>query len=87
MKTVNSLSGAKNIGKTIARKLNEIGVYTLTDLRKMTSVSAYRQICKRYPNETIPVCYYLYSLQGAILNIDWRNLPENIKQTLKDEII
>ncbi len=76
---------AKNIGKTIAIKLNEIGVFTLSDLAEMTPKVAYKKICKNYPNKTIPKCYYLYSLKGALLNLDWRKLPNEIKMELLEE--
>lgn len=70
---------AKNIGITIAKKLNEIGVFTLADLAEMTPKIAYQKICDKYPEKTIPKCYYLYSLQGALLDLDWRELRNKIK--------
>ena len=73
---------AKNIGKTIAKRLNEIGVFTLVDLAEMTPKVAYQKISDNYPNKTIPKCYYLYSLQGALLDLDWRELPEEVKSEL-----
>lgn len=69
---------AKNIGITIAKKLNEIGVFTLADLAEMTPKIAYQKICDKYPEKTIPKCYYLYSLQGALLDLDWRELRNEI---------
>ncbi len=69
---------AKNIGITIAKKLNEIGVFTLADLAEMTPKIAYQKICDKYPEKTIPKCYYLYSLQGALLDLDWRELRNKI---------
>ncbi|MEO1010530.1 MAG: TfoX/Sxy family DNA transformation protein [Bacteroidota bacterium] len=76
---------ARNIGKTIAKRLGEIGVYTLADLAEMTPKTAYRKICERYPDKTIPKCYYLYSLQGALLDLDWRELPDDVKSDLLKE--
>ncbi|CAM4007196.1 TfoX/Sxy family DNA transformation protein [Flavobacterium cucumis] len=76
---------AKNIGKTIEKKLNEVGVFTLADLAEITPKVAYKKICENYPNTTIPKCYYLYSLQGALLDLDWRELPENIKSELLEK--
>lgn len=70
---------AKNIGITIAKKLNEIGVFILADLAEMTPKIAYQKICDKYPEKTIPKCYYLYSLQGALLDLDWRELRNEIK--------
>jgi DNA transformation protein len=54
----------------------------LADLAEMTPKIAYRKICDLYPDKTFPKCYYLYSLQGALLDLDWRELPENIKSEL-----
>lgn len=76
---------AKNIGKTIAKRLNEIGIFTLADLAEMTPKVAYQKICDNYPSKTIPKCYYLYSLQGALLDLDWRELPENVKSELLEK--
>lgn len=55
----NNLKGAKNIGATIEKCLNEIGVFSLADLAQMTPVKAYQNICRQNPGKTFPVCYYL----------------------------
>ena len=60
-KLSNSLKGARNIGITIEKRLNEIGVFSLADLAQMTPVKAYQKICKQHPDKTFPVCYNLYS--------------------------
>lgn len=85
-KTKNSLNGAKNIGSTITRRLNEIGVYSLADLAVMTSVKAYKQICEQNPGKTFPVCYYLYSLEGALLDLHWDDLPKELKNDLLKQV-
>lgn len=82
-KKVNDLKSARNIGPTIEKRLNEIGVYYLKDLIRLTPVKAYKKICKSNPGKTFPVCYYLYSLQGAIMDLNWNDIPEEIKQNLK----
>lgn len=47
----NNLRNAKNIGTTIEKYLNEIGIFTLADLAETTSVKAFikirEQILKR----------------------------------------
>jgi len=87
MKTItnNSLKGAKNIGITILKRLNEIGVYSLADLADMTPVQAYKKICEQNPGKTFPVCYYLYSLAGALLDLHWDDLPEDLKKDLRKQ--
>ena len=40
----NNLRNAKNIGATIEKYLNEIGIFTLADLAETTSVKAFIKI-------------------------------------------
>ena len=84
--TKNSLKGARNIGPAILKRLNEIGVFSLADLAEMTTVKAYQLICERNPDKTISVCYYLYSLEGALLDIHWDDLPKDMKQDLLKQV-
>ena len=76
------LAQLRNIGPTVRKRLNEIGVFTRTDLQRIGAVKAYRRICENYPNQTIPVCYYLYSLHGALIDVHWDKLPEALKDEL-----
>lgn len=66
-KTV-AIEQLKNLGPTIAKRLREIGIHTSAELRAVGPVAAYRRICAKNPGKTIPVCYYLYSLKGALRN-------------------
>lgn len=76
----------KNIGPTIARRLREIGVLTSGDLRALGAATAYRRICSKHPSKTIPVCYYLYSLEGALRNQHWDALGPQIKEQLLRQV-
>jgi DNA transformation protein and related proteins len=76
------LAELKNVGPTIKKRSHEIGIYTRADLERIGPVSAYRRICQNYPNQTIPVCYYLYSLQGALMGVHWDHVPEDVKAEL-----
>jgi len=81
-----SLKGAKNIGSTIHTRLNEIGIFSLAELAQVTPVIAYKKICENNPGKVFPVCYYLYSLQGAILDVHWDDLPKEMKLDLLKQI-
>lgn len=81
----NNLRNAKNIGATIEKYLNEIGIFTLADLAETTSVKAFIKIREQHPEKTI-VYYYLYSLEGALLNLHWNDIPSEFKKELKDKI-
>lgn len=86
-KTNSNLKEAKNIGTTIEKYLNEIGIFSLADLAEITSVEAFKKIRKNYPGKTFPVCYYLYSLEGALLNLHWNDLPPDLKEELKTKVL
>jgi DNA transformation protein len=72
----------RNVGPTIARRLKEVGIHTAGDLRCVGAVAAYQRICSQSPGETIPVCYYLYSLEGALRNRHWDDLDSKLKLRL-----
>jgi DNA transformation protein len=81
-----SLKQYKNIGATIEKRLNEIGVNTIDDLAKVGAANAYIKIKKKYPDKTLSVCYYLYSFQGALMDMHWDDIPQNIKDDLRKQI-
>jgi len=47
-----NLTDLKNIGKTIAGRLNEVGIFTEADLNLAGAVGAHRLIKEKHPNET-----------------------------------
>ncbi len=75
-----------NIGNKIAGRLNEIGISTEEELRHIGAVEAHRLISNNYPAETLPVCYYLYSFEGALTDTHWNEVPKKRKQELREEI-
>ncbi len=78
-----SLTELKNIGKTVASKLLEIGVTNEEALRKLGAVKAYKKLSKINPKQHLPVCYYLYSLEGAIKDKHWDDFSEREKTNLR----
>ena len=81
-----SLTDLRNIGKRIAGRLNEVGIFSEDDLRRVGAVGAHRMIKERYPDETLPVCYYLYSFEGALTDEHWDEIGEQKKKQLKSQI-
>lgn len=80
------LSELANIGPTIERRLNAIGVRSRADLERVGPAEAYRRIVAAHPGRTMSVCYYLYSLQGALDGRHWDALPVDVKNRLLREI-
>ena len=81
-----NLTDLKNIGKTIAGRLNEVGIFSEDDLMLVGAVGAHRLIKQIHPNETLAVCYYLYSFEGALTDKHWNELGEERKQQLKAQV-
>lgn len=76
----------RNIGPTIARRLREIGIHTRDELQAVGAAVAYFRICEAYPGQTIPVCYYLYSFEGALRDEHWDALGPQVKKQLLAEV-
>jgi len=81
-----NLPDLKNIGKKIAERLNEAGIFSEDDLRHVGAVGAHRLIKKKHPDETLPVCYYLYSFEGALSDKHWDEISEQRKQQLRAQV-
>ncbi|MEM9441472.1 MAG: TfoX/Sxy family protein [Pseudomonadota bacterium] len=75
----------KNIGPTVARRLHEVGIHTKDDLKRVGAVSAYCDIKQLHPEARTPLCYYLYSLEGALRGQHWDSIGEGVKRSLKTE--
>lgn len=70
----------KNIGKEIEKKLKSVGIHSAEELTKLGSKEAFFRLKVRYPN----VCLvHLYTIQGAIDDVEYNQLPDEIKNDLK----
>lgn len=77
-----SLTELPNIGKTLAEKLELIGVKTEQDLKELGSKNA---IIKISTIENSGACInMLYALEGAIQGIRWHGIDKVRKQELKE---
>lgn len=69
-----------NIGKEMKRKLISVGIDSPEKLIELGAKEAFLKLREAYPN----VCLvHLYSLEGAIYNIEYNRLPEDKKIELK----
>jgi len=81
-----SLVELKNIGRKIASRLNEAGIYSEENLRSVGPAEAHKMIRENHPDETLPLCYYLYSFEGALCDQHWDAIGEERKRELKQGI-
>lgn len=80
---MSDLQNLINIGPTVAKRLEEVGVFNKRDLRAMGAATAYQRIQANYPDAHLPLCYYLYSLEGALKNRNWRDFSEKQKVNMQ----
>ncbi len=77
-----ALTDLPNIGKTLADKLNTIGIETEQDLINIGSENALIKIATI--TNSGACINMLYALEGAIQGIRWHGLDNNRKQELKE---
>ena len=76
------LLSLKNIGRTSALWLNVIGIHDIDELKAIGPVEAYTRINNRGIRTSKVL---LYALQGALLDLHWNDIPEDLKvQLCKD---
>lgn len=74
------LTDTVNIGKELARQLEQIGITSLEQLRETGSRQAWLDIKATDPS----ACYNrLCGLEGAIQGVRWFSLPGEVKASLK----
>ena len=78
---MSELTDMMNIGKEMAKKLKTVGIDSSEKLIQTGSKQAFLQLKQEYPN----VCLvHLYTLEGAITNIEFNCLSEEKKKELKE---
>ncbi len=75
------LSTLPNIGEVVEKQLIEVGINTLEDLKKAGSRDAWLRIKAIDDSACI---HRLYSFEGAIRGIKKKELPQEIKDELKE---
>ncbi len=80
------LAELKNIGRKIASLLNEAGIHSEQELRSVGPVEVHKKIRENHPDETLPLCYYLYSFEGALCDQHWDAIGEERKRELKEAV-
>jgi DNA transformation protein len=70
----------RNIGKAIEKQLTSVGICSAEALKKIGSKEAFLRLKTRCSN----VCLvHLYTLQGAIDDVEYNQLSEETKRDLK----
>lgn len=73
----------RNLGPRSRRWLAEVGIRTGEDLRRAGSVGAYMKVKHAGFRASLNL---LYALEATLLDIDWRELPADVKADLRESV-
>lgn len=73
----------RNIGPVMAKRLLEVRIDSLEELRKVGVKETYKRLCARKDFCGRYHASYLYALEGALLGCDWRAIPEAKREAYK----
>lgn len=74
------LAAMRNLGPVTERQLIELGIATPSRLAEVGAVEAWRALRAAYPTVN-RIC--LYALEGALNDVDWRDLPPDVMAELR----
>jgi len=65
------------------KKLKTVGIMTTEELKATGSEEAFVRLKLRYPDQKSMSLVHMYALEGAIIDTEFNQLPEDVKQRLK----
>jgi len=74
----NRISTLKNLGPKTEQMLNEVDIFTTSELFEIGSVQAFQRLAFRFPDQVS--LNALYAIEGAITDNDWRSLEPEVKE-------
>ena len=80
---ISRLSRLKNIGKVSEQWLNSIDIYTKEDIEEFGPIVIYNLLKANGYNVSLVM---VYALQGAIMDLHWKDIPKDLKEELKAEL-
>ena len=80
MKTSIPFMELKNIGEKTAQWIHDAGIHSVEELSELGAVEAWTRIKAVHPELTL---VGLYALQGALLELHWKELPPEMKAELR----
>jgi TfoX-like protein len=79
------LARMKNLGPISAARLRAVGIDSPEELRRIGAVEAFVKLKEGLPFDISLV--FLYALQGAVTDTDWRQLSESTRARLRREVM
>lgn len=78
------ISDMRGLGPKSSERLAAIGIDTAERLEEVGAVAAYRLLQDAFPDWVS--LNALWGMQAALMEIDWRQLPDELKDQMLDEL-
>ena len=77
------LQQLRNLGKTSAQWLHAVGIHSISDLRRLGAVNAYRAVKARGFRASKVL---LYAIEGALVDVHGNDIPAERKEVLNKQV-
>lgn len=74
----------KRMGPKTSEWLASVGIHTLDDVARLGVVETYKRVRAAHPDKVS--LNLLWGLQAALLEIPWKELPQDIKEQLRRQV-
>jgi DNA transformation protein len=74
----------ERMGPKSSKWLASVGIHTLDDVARLGVVETYKRVRAAHPDKVS--LNLLWGLQAALLEIPWKELPQDIKEQLKRQV-
>jgi DNA transformation protein and related proteins len=77
------IENLRNLGPASAAWLRDVGISTIADLRRFGPVAAYRLVATQQPKASLNL---LWALAAGLADRDWRDLSDEEKAELREQL-
>jgi DNA transformation protein len=74
----------ERMGPKSSEWLASVGIHTLDDVARLGVVETYKRVRAAHPDKVS--LNLLWRLQAALLEIPWKELPQDIKEQLRRQV-
>lgn len=78
------IASLKNLGPKSAEQIIAVGIDGPDDVRELGAAVVFHRVKSRFPDSTS--LNLLWALQGALMEVHWHDVPDEIKQQLLAEL-
>ena len=78
------IAAMMNLGRKSAERLVAADIADPETLQEIGAAAAYHRVKIKFPKDTS--LNLLWAIQGALMEMHWHDLPDEVKQHLRDEL-